>query len=895
MKRIENSEVQSVEDIILPDNNSIAQSYQIMTTVLNNIDALVYVIDLQTYKIVFANKKAKDQYGDIEGKVCWKALQHDIHSPCDQCKTESLYDTDGNLIEKVNFEMQNNVSKHWYEIRNQVIQWVDGRLMKLQIATDITEKKALMQRIEDSEIKYRSIFEQSYDGIIINNEDHIITEWNKGAERITGIYAKDAIGKNIIEFEFLKEIIIDAANISEPIEKQLNIGKKNEKTLQSIFSIIKTDKEIFGCTVIRDISDNKKIREELDRNLKFLQLVLDTLPSPIFIRDSNGVYVSCNEEFAEKIIGKPKSEVIGKSIFDLNKAVPKVLLDIYYRYDLDIIKTKGYKVFESEVLNSEGIKRIYQFNVAAFTTGDEEQTGIVGIMSDISNIIKIEKELKTVQDAKEFTGKAKLDFVSALSHEVRTPLNAIMGFTDIIIEREESKGLLNFLEIIKAASEKILFLIDNVLDYTLLETNSLDLKYNPFDLIEALMSVLNPFKNKIENEGVNLIINISPELPSKIVSDEIRFKQIFLNIISNAYKYTKQGFIKIDLNYEIHRELDDYIQLNFVVEDSGIGMTEDTLNEVFNAFNMQSNVYTKKFKGTGLGLTITKSLLDKLKGTIFIESTEHVGTKVTVKLPYTSVIREPIQIVEPIIQTRPKQKAKNSIILIADDVQYNRDLIKEYISSFNINVLEAETSEETLEIINSIKPNMVLLDIKMPDRNGYETARIIREDDNLKDIPLVAFTAAVNQDAEEDLDDSLFDSFLLKPVNRSSLINELKKYLPITSFLKEMPINKLRKTIDFTNPIDDDIKPFIPEIVDMMTNEIDEKWQKVLRQLSADKIDAFIEDLMIISRKYKIDFIQKFCDSIRNYFDNNDSKHLTIKLNEYPDIIERVKALRLKG
>ncbi len=882
------------EEIILPENTNIAHSYQIMTTVLNNIDALVYVIDLKTYKIEFANKRAKDQYGDIEGKVCWQVLQKDLNSPCSQCRSENLYDDNDDIIDKVLFEMQNNISKHWYEVRNQIIHWIDGRLMKLQIATDITEKRQLSEEIAKSEIKFRSIFEQSYDGIIINDENHIITEFNRGAEKITSINSKDAIGKNIEEFDFLKEIIIEANNISEPIEKQLNIGKKSEKTVQSIFSVIKTEKNIFGCTLIRDITEHKNIREELDRNLKFLQLVLDTLPSPMFIRDSNGIYIGCNDEFADKIIGLPKNEVIGKSIFDLNKAVPKVLLDIYYRYDIDIIKTKGYKVFESEVLNADGTKSIYQFNVAAFPIDNIADIGIVGIMNDITGIVKIEKELKDAQYEKEFSGKAKLDFISALSHEVRTPLNAIMGFTDVLIEKDEAKSLKNFLDIIKAASEKLLFLIDNVLDYTLLETNSLDLKYSAFDISEALTSVSESFMGKIESNGINLLLNINPKIPNKIVSDEIRFKQIFLNIISNAYKFTKHGFIKIDLDFEYHEEINDYIKIIFKVEDSGIGISQDNLDEIFDAFNLQSNQYTKKFKGTGLGLTITKSLLDKLKGTISIESTENIGTKVIVTLPYTSYIEDEKSIIQPTLSTNSFLKLKNSILLIADDVQYNRDLIKEYINSLCINILEAESGNETLEIINSIKPDLVLLDLKMPDMSGYETARIIRDDDNLKDIPLIAFTAATGQDSDEDQDKTLFDSFLLKPVNKASLIAELKKYLPITSFLKDLPINKLRKDIDFRKPINTEIKEYIPEIIDIMTNELEQKCNKALRSSSNEKVDSFIDDVLMISNKYKIEFLSKYAQSIKSASDADNTNELKQLLIEYPDLIERVKALKLK-
>jgi PAS domain S-box-containing protein len=894
MELLENEINLAQEEIILPENTNIAHSYQIMTTVLNNIDALVYVIDLKTYKIEFANKKAKDQYGNIEGKVCWQVLQEGLHSACTQCKTENLYNDEDEIIDNVVFEMQNNVSKHWYEVRNQIIHWVDGRLMKLQIATDITEKRLLTDEIAKSEIKFRSIFEQSYDGIIINDENHKITEFNRGAEKITSINAKDAIGKNIEEFAFLKEIIIEANNISEPIEKQLNIGKKNEKTVQSIFSIIKTEKDIFGCTVIRDISENKKIHEELDRNLKFLQLVLDTLPSPIFIRDSNGVYISCNDKFAETIIGLPKNEVIGKSIFDLNKAVPKVLLDIYYRYDLDIIKSKGYKVFESEVLNIDGSKQIYQFNVAAFTTNNDIDTGIVGIMSDITNIVKIEKELKDAQNEKEFSGKAKLDFISALSHEVRTPLNAIMGFTDVLLERDEAQTMKNFLDIIKEASEKLLFLIDNVLDYTLLETNSLDLKYSAFNITESLLTVTDSFKDKIESSGINLLLNINPNIPKQIISDEIRFKQIFLNILSNAYKFTKHGFIKIELDFQYHEEIDDYIKLIFTVEDSGIGISPDNLDEIFDAFNLQSNLYTKKFKGTGLGLTITKSLLDKLKGTISIESEEDKGTKVNIKLPYTSYIQESNNIIEPKIKSNPLLKIKNSIVLIADDVQYNRDLIKEYINSLCINVLEADSGTETLEIINSIKPDMVLLDLKMPDISGYEVARIIREDDNLKDIPLIAFTAAVGQDSEGEDDNSLFNSFLLKPVNKVSLISELKKYLPITSFLKDLPINKIRKNINFKTQITSDIKEYIPEIVGILTNELEQKCDRALRSPTSDKVDSFIEDMELIAFKYQIEFIQKYCNSIKCSIKEENIDKLKQSLIEYPDLIERVKALKLK-
>ncbi len=579
-------------------------------------------------------------------------------------------------------------------------------------------------------------------------------------------------------------------------------------------------------------------------------------------------------------------------LFELHNIIPKSLIDAFYRNDIYILKPNQKRSFQVEVSNKDSFSKYYNAVSSPIQIPGEDEVYLITVLSDITSCIEASKAIEKEYLRNDFLGKAKPEFVSGLSHEVRTPLNAIMGFAEILLLKEENPTLKNYVEIIKESGGKILELIDNIVDYTLLESDNLNIFYNGFNVKEAFDSVIEPFIQKIESKGINLLVNISDNMPERIILDENRFKQILMNIVSNAVKFTKAGFIKIDLIASNSNNYKELIDLKIVIEDSGIGIKEELLNGVFNVFNIHSGSNIKKYEGTGLGLAITKQLVEKLKGKISITGKAGTGTKAEVVFPLIGFEGQPEEPISPEIENIQITKIKNSIVLVADDVEHNRDLIKEFLANMNIGLLESESGEETLEIIKQIKPDVILLDLIMPDIDGIETARRIKQEANLADIPLIAFTASNSNETLVNLDIDLFSGYLQKPVNKNALLDELKKFLPITSFLKDIPLNLVKPEIDFNRQHSGDISLAVPLILNMLETEVKSKCQKAEKALSQEKIEMFIQDLEMIHKKYNIDFISKYCKNLRNQIASNNNDRVSSLLSEYPDLIERVKSLK---
>jgi signal transduction histidine kinase/CheY-like chemotaxis protein len=623
------------------------------------------------------------------------------------------------------------------------------------------------------------------------------------------------------------------------------------------------------------------------RQTELFRKIMEDFDSPLYIRDQDGKYIFCNRAFSINFLDSEPENVVGKTIFDLHKPLPKSLLDLYYTKELDIIKNSNSSIFDAEITLKDNNKKKYKFVCSSYGFKQIKLSGIICIMIEKDEIDA--EEFK--EQAAEIAGNAKLQLLSGVSHELRTPLNAILGFSEILLDKEENEISQNYLSIINSSSKALIRLIDNMVDYSRLEADKISINNQPFNIIDALYEIKDIYSQKLEESNINLIIDIDDGFPKQISGDEYRIKQIFYNIISNSVKFTKVGFIKIDLHFDYHDKLDEFITVTFAVEDSGIGIAEDRLPEVFSAFSNGASQDIKRFEGSGLGLSITHQLVNKLNGSININSKINQGTKVEISFPYMSYLQDKSNVIEPVIEEISSIKIKNSTILVADDVEFNRDLIREFISPFNINVLEAESGLETIEIINSIKPQLILLDLKMPDMNGIETAQRIKSDPNLSDIPIVAFTAITSPEADS-LDPALFASSLLKPVTKNSLINELKKHLPVTSFLKELSIVAQRPEINFYVPIDEELKDHIPTLISILENEMEQKWKRTFGEYSEQKIRRFSDDLELVSKKFQIPFIEKYARALAYNIDQNNKSQAKKTLNEYPDIIERVKAMR---
>ncbi|MDM8552300.1 response regulator [Desulfobacterales bacterium HSG2] len=407
---------------------------------------------------------------------------------------------------------------------------------------------------------------------------------------------------------------------------------------------------------------------------------------------------------------------------------------------------------------------------------DKKPEAILSIIRDISNRKQMEEELRHAKEAAEAANRAKSEFLANMSHDIRTPMNAILGFTEILEGEIRDEQQKRHLSSIKSGGKSLLGLINDILDLSKIEAGKLKPEYSAVNLHTLLKDMEQIFSHKIFEKGLEFRIETEPDLPKMIITDETRLRQIFMNLMGNAVKFTDSGHVKLSVNHCCFDEKQSRADILFSVEDTGIGIPQDQQESVFSAFEQQKGQSHAKFGGTGLGLAITKHLTEMMGGEIRVASQVGKGSAFLVIFRDVDIVHAP--------ESDEKEETdigsvifEEAAVLLADDVELNRVLIKSYFSDHpEIRIIEAENGKTALELAERHRPDLILMDMKMPVMDGYEATRMIKADEVLRHIPVIALTAdAIKENVTKIMD--ICDDYTAKPVSKAELISVLTKFL----------------------------------------------------------------------------------------------------------------------
>ena len=522
----------------------------------------------------------------------------------------------------------------------------------------------------------------------------------------------------------------------------------------------------------REILERKRVEEVQRNSLIFRQTLLNSIPSPIFFKNLLGMYLGCNHAF-ELCIGLSESQVVGRTAHDI---FPKTQADRIHERDMILFAENRNQVYEERLNYAEdGQARDVIINKTTFYSADGQVSGLVGIIIDISEHKRAEEALRHAKQVAEDANRTKTEFLANMSHELRTPLNAIIGYGEMLQEDMIDLGcgeLVEDVEKIHSAGKHLLGLISDVLDIAKIESGKMSVYSETFD-VEALISdvtttvypLITLRKNKLVMNAENL---------GTMHTDLTKTRQMLLNILNNAAKFTECGTINITVT---RVERDDVEWIIFRVADTGIGMSAQQLQKIFQPFTQADNSTTRKYGGTGLGLSITQRFAEMLGGYVTVESQLGEGSVFSLHLPAQNQNVQPsITPSSPPLPIEAQRAVSiSNIALVIDDDAIMLDILENYVSKAGYQVVLAGSGKDGLNLAKKLLPRIIILDVMMPGMDGWMVLSALKEDAELAAIPVII--ASLTEDRSVGYDLGAVE-YLIKPVDKEELSRVLRKYLP---------------------------------------------------------------------------------------------------------------------
>jgi PAS domain S-box-containing protein len=487
--------------------------------------------------------------------------------------------------------------------------------------------------------------------------------------------------------------------------------------------------------------------------------------------------VECNETLVKET-GFLREDIIGEEVFDLYhpdsvEAARKVFkhflaTDEVHEAELQLLKKNGEKI---DVL----------LDVAVRVDKKTGKKYTLSVWRNITERKRLEQHILQAKEEAERANQAKSIFLANMSHEIRTPMNAVLGFTEILKEKEHDQQKLHYIESIHSGGKALLNIINGVLDLSKIEAGKLELRYSAVSLSRLFQEMETVFGRKIRDNGLRFIVEGGEGVPEALILDETRVRQVLINLLGNAVKFTDNGHVRLTAVSRLtDNESRSRVELTLEVEDTGVGISPDQKRKIFDAFEQPGSRRTSKAEGTGLGLAITRNLVEMMNGEISVSSVPGKGSRFRVVLHEVEI--------SATISMKEKEEElldynaiafKPATVLIVDDIDYNREILATYLEGWGLKIIFAVNGQDAIDKARKHHPDLILLDMKMPEMDGYEASDIMNKDEKLKDISVVAVTASAMKQSEEMIAE-ICDGYLRKPVTRSELVLELMKHLPHT-------------------------------------------------------------------------------------------------------------------
>ena len=672
------------------------------------------------------------------------------------------------------------------------------------VIKDISEKKEMEEVLIKYEVelvknreRLQSILDNTTSLIYIKDLEGKYLLTNKQFKEALNV-DDDIIGKTDFYFtdarqaKLFKDTDDQVIETGKPVELEeiLEIAGEKQHILITKFPLLDSQNNVYGTSgIATNITERKKIEQEMADGKKLLKTIIDILPLNVYMKDlqSRKTLINKSELNYSKAINE--DEVLGKNDFDL---YPSKNATISIQEDMEVFTSrKAILNKETTSINKEGKETWFLTSKIPFINDEDKVMGLIGISYDITDTITQRQELIQAKKIAEEAKKMQEQFLANMSHEIRTPMNGIQGMTDLLLETNLNDEQKDFTKTIKRSANNLLVIINDILDFSKIKAGKLTIEKIDFNLAEVVENIKSIFNHSINEKGLGLLLTVHQDVPATLNGDPYRLNQILVNLVGNAIKFTHSGSITININ--IQKKTSKAIVLLFTITDTGIGIANDKLGEMFESFTQASIETSRKYGGTGLGLSITKQLVEMQEGQISVESKINVGTTFIFSIPYHYCKSDNQLFFAGKDVNTYRTALKGKKFLVAEDNEVNQKVIKHVLQKAGGIVDIANNGLEAVGFLKkSTDYNLIIMDLQMPEMDGYAATKYIRNVMNIS-IPIIAMTASALKGEKSKCIAIGMNDYLSKPFDFAFI------YKRISMLLGEIPVTVCNEKIEKQN------------------------------------------------------------------------------------------------